>query len=354
LPVFVVWTASAEGEEIGMALALLVLVATSIVLHELGHALVARRLGLRAPKVTLYPTGGIAWFDDTPPPPAEWRIAIAGPAVNLALAAALAFALAATAGPAALMPVSKAAPEGTALPAALLWVNLSIAVFNLMPAYPMDGGRLLRAMLALRFDAGRATTVAALVGQILALALASAGLATRNGWLGILAAVVFIGAIQQARAERPSPSSRARWAMEAMVTRIVTLAPEDLLTEAARQATATAQQEFPVVDGGGRLCGILARHAIFHGLQDRGPRGRVGDAMDRNARTVGPRDDLREVLNAAEAETRRPILVVDEDRVVGMIPALRLGEYAALDARHSPGNSGETVSDGIVAETADP
>jgi Zn-dependent protease len=343
LPAVVAAAATTHGQDVGAGLAFLALVVACIVFHELGHAVLARRLGIRVSRVTMYPTGGIAWFDEVPEPRNEWKIAVAGPAVNLGIALALAVVLLLGPGPAGLSPRASASSDVWGRVTALLWINLFLAAFNLVPAYPMDGGRLLRAVLALRWGFGRATTVAAVVGQVLAVGLAAASLVMQNAWLGILAVVVFVGAVQQSRAERPRESAPDRWARESMVTRFETLDPGQLLTEAASKMAATAQQEFPVVDRDGRLRGVLTRPSIYHGVHFRGPTGTVGDEMDRDVTTVGPESDLRAALGDDAARADRPILVVNEGRVVGMIPASQVREFAEIVVERPAQSPPETL-----------
>jgi len=332
LPALVSWAAVTHGQDVGNALGYLALVVACILLHELAHAGVARRSGIRVSRVTMYPTGGIAWFDEVPEPNDEWKIAVAGPLVNIGIAFVLGTILFVAMGTGGLVPAAVLEPSAYGLMAALLWTNLSLAAFNLVPAYPMDGGRILRAVLALRLDSRRATVVALVIGMVLASGVGIAGVVTQNAWLGVLAVVVLVGAFQQSRAEQPSESSLTRWATEATVRRFVTLQPDNLLAEAASLASVHTQQEFPVVDPDGHLRGVLIRPSLYHGLHFRGPTARVGDEMDSDVTVVRPRGDLREVLTLEQARTGRPILVVDEGRVVGMIPAVRVREYVEIEA----------------------
>jgi Zn-dependent protease/CBS domain-containing protein len=330
LPALVVVAALSHEQSVAGTLVFLGWVVVCILLHEVGHAVVAMRLGARVPRLTLYPTGGIAWFAKVPSPRDELKIAVAGPLVNLAIACGISLTLLGWTGPAGLTRAATFEPTGYGLAAALLWINLSLAAFNLIPAYPMDGGRLLRATLALCCEPGRATSVAAAIGTGLAVALTVTAVVTWNAWLAVLAAAVFIGARQQLRAEHPPETVARRWAGEAMVREFATLAPHHLLTEAACRAAASAQQEFPVVGQDGRLCGVLTRPAIFQGVHRHGPRGRVGDEMDAAVTVIGPRSNLYDVLTRAEAHTGRPVLVVENGRVIGMIPADRVREFAEL------------------------
>lgn len=169
-----------------------------VVVHELGHALAAARYGIRTRDITLYPIGGVASLERIPENPRqEFVVALAGPAVNLALAAGLAAILGVEKVP---LGVHDVHLIGGSFLTKLMWVNVSLGLFNLLPAFPMDGGRVLRGALALRLGRDRATEIAARVGQVMALGFALLGL---FGNPMLLFIALFVWTVADARCSGP-------------------------------------------------------------------------------------------------------------------------------------------------------
>ena len=259
--------AAAEG------VAFMVLLFLSVLLHEFGHIFMARHFGVRTPDVTLLPIGGIARLERIPDAPKqEIAIALAGPAVNLVIAALL------VAGLGGLLPRDSIDFDNPAvgLVARLAVANLFLAVFNLLPAFPMDGGRVLRASLATRLGHARATQVAARIGQGLAFLLGLLGL-FGNPLLLFIALFVYLGAAAEAVVAQMRQVASAMRLTDAMITRFESLSPMSRLDDAVQALLRTTQHEFPVVDGGGRLRGVLTRDAMIRGLREQGPEAPVWD-----------------------------------------------------------------------------
>ena len=297
-----------------------------VVPHELGHALAARKFGIRTRDITLLPSGGIARLDRLPErPQQECWIAVAGPAVNLVLAGGL-FALLALGGLAA---GSAGAWPGESPPARLAGLNAGMTAFNLLPAFPLDGGRGPRARLALRLDCGRATLIAVVVGKALAGALGVLGLFA-NPWLALLAVFVWLGAEQEGCAARLRAVFAGVPVEDVMVTEFHTLAPDDPLQRAVDFAVAARQQHFPVVAAGG-LVGVLRWEDLLAGLAELGPTGRVEEWMRR--RPVG--EPVERAIGRVCDEDFRALPVIEEGRVVGhytkenLADSLRLRETMA-------------------------
>jgi Zn-dependent protease len=309
-----------------------------VVLHEFGHALTARRFGIRTRDITLLPIGGVARLERMPEDPKqELLVALAGPAVNVGLAILLAVFL---------VPATIAAGiadfhlVGGNLLAKLLWVNVSLAVFNMIPAFPMDGGRVLRALLAMKMDYVRATSAAATIGQGLALVFGFLGL-FYNPFLVFIALFVWMGAAGEASMVQMRSALGGIPIRMAMITDYRALSPEEPLARAVDHVLAGFQQDFPVVDSSGRVLGILARTDLLAALAQDGMEARVGDVMKRDFSTAAPSEMADLVfarLNECQCHT---LPVVQNDRLVGMVTADNVGEFLMIQsALKSHGASG--------------
>lgn len=309
-----------------------------VVLHELGHALMARRWDVATRDIVLYPFGGVASMDRIPPGRAELAIALAGPAVTAALAGLLFLATRLLDAE-----VPDAPDELAAAP--LLWqmvyANVFLLLFNLIPAFPMDGGRALRAGLSLVLGQRRATVIATTIGQIFAVLLAVVGIFWEgvNPFLLLIAFFVFVGASQEASFARSSAAVRGLTARDAMVTRFEKLAPQDTLARAAQLLLASQQADFPVIDAWGRVAGVLHRSALLAGLATEGGKETaVLGLMDREPAVVPPDLPLEEVMRRLQARPLHPVLVAGEQGVEGMITLENLAEL--IEIADSLGRSG--------------
>jgi len=313
-------------------LALVIAVFAIVVLHELGHALVAKRFGVRTRDITLLPIGGVARLERMPEKPIEeLLVAAAGPTVNIVLALLLWAALAFTG--ASTSPTGLGVVGGSFL-TKLMWVNVSLAAFNLLPAFPMDGGRVVRAALALKMDYVRATEVAARLGQGMALLFGVLGL-FHNPMLLFIALFVWMGAQQESTMVGLKKALSGVPIGSAMVTDFRVLSPSDRMSSAAELITAGFQHDFPVVDGK-RLMGVLTRSDVVRGLSADGPEASVANAMHRQFVTAQPTDMLESVLTRLQGAGAAPIVVVRDDTVVGIMTAETIGEFILMQgARRS-------------------
>ncbi len=267
----------AEGSEAALAIVVLfLLLFLCVLLHEFGHILMARRFGIRTPDVILLPIGGVARLERIPEEPKqELLIAIAGPLVTAAIAAGLWGWLAASGQPVVLRPTAEG-PGGLALE--LFQVNLMLLGFNLIPAFPLDGGRVLRALLSARMPHVKATRIAATAGQGLAMILGVFGLLYNPFWV-LIALFVYFGAGQEAAMVETRAAGRGIIVDQMMITNYRTLPVFATLRQAVDLLLEGEQREFPVVDNQGTVEGILTRDHLIKGLTQAGPDSPVHEVM---------------------------------------------------------------------------
>jgi Zn-dependent protease len=324
------WAALEWGLWRGLGLAgalygvvLIALLFVCVTLHELAHSLVARRYGAKVRGITLLPIGGVAYLDGEPERPAqEFWMALAGPAVNVALAVLIgAFALPllgwrALAGFGVLWGTLNGLTLERLL-VDLLTANVGLAIFNLLPAFPMDGGRVLRAVLASRMDELDATRIAVRVGQGLAVLLGLAGLLTGALNLLLVAGFVFFGAEQEWRGAQLKIALRRVPASAALIRGGVMLSPQDSLARAINVALGGGQADFAVFDGG-HLVGVLAREDVAEGFRRYGPNVAVNRVMTTDFPVASTRETLFDLQNRMQASGRSAISIVEGGRFLGL------------------------------------
>lgn len=286
-----------------------------VVLHELGHALTARRYGIRTRHITLLPIGGVAALERMPDDPRqEITVALAGPAVNLVIALGLWLWLTVSSG---LVPVGHLSLSGGSFLERLLVINIVLAVFNLLPAFPMDGGRVLRATLAMLMGRNRATQMAARVGQGLALWLGFIGL-FYNPFLVLIALFVWTGAAAEAGAEQIKSTLSGVAVGRAMLTDFQVLSPDDPLSRAIELTMAGSQKEFPVlVDS--VMVGVLGQADLLKGLQAQGEQAPTGDWMQRETQSAEIDESLEKVLERLQSCHCRLLSVTEAGQLAGII-----------------------------------
>ena len=298
LVLFFLASGLSEGRGVGAAVSGVVFILAifaTIVLHELGHALAARHYGIQTRDITLLPIGGVARLERMPDVPRqELWVALAGPAVNLVIAMVCwALFVAATGA----FPVLTLDPTATGFVGRFTAVNIALAIFNMVPAFPMDGGRVLRACLAERIDYVRATEIAANVGQGLALVFGLVGLLA-NPWLVFIALFVWMGASAEATAAGLRGALAGVPVSRAMMTDFRTVGADSPLREAVALVLMGAQRDFPVVsESRNQIVGILSRDQLLAGLAERGPSGTVRDAMTMEFETADAREMLAGVFS---------------------------------------------------------
>jgi stage IV sporulation protein FB len=320
---FIGWIALAQYQRTGLVAALgvtlfLLALFLCIVLHEFGHILMARRFGVRTPDVILLPIGGVARLERIPDEPRqELLIAIAGPAVTLAIAILLYFFILLSGD----QPSLRDPTTGdVSFLVRLMAVNIYLLVFNLIPAFPMDGGRVLRALLASRMGIVRGTRVAATLGQTLALVGGFFGLTNGAPFLVLIAFFVFLGANAEATAVETRVAGEGLRVDQMMVTDFRTIPVHATLNQAADLLLSGEQREFPVLDNLGRTEGILTRDNLIRGLSQRGPNSTVGESMTPGVQPVSPTLGFQEALDRLRASRLPALPVIDGNgALVGLL-----------------------------------
>jgi Zn-dependent protease/CBS domain-containing protein len=309
-------------------LAFFILLFAIVVLHELGHALTARYFGIKTRDIILLPIGGVARLERIPRKPIqEFYVALAGPAVNFVLAALLWFVARATQTPLAF---PSAAQEFFAarLLERLFWTNVMLALFNLLPAFPMDGGRILRALLALGTDYVQATQVAATVGQVMAVLFGFLGL-LGNPLLLFIALFVWMGAAEEASMAQMESALRGIPVSRAMITEFHVLHPDDTLAKATDLMLAGFQQDFPVVEGE-RVAGVLTRADLLRGLATTGPSTKVGDVMSQPIVTADASEMLADALLRLRDCPCHSVPVLRDGQLAGILTMENLSEFLMI------------------------
>jgi stage IV sporulation protein FB len=322
--IFVASYASGGAQAAWYSLAFMLLLFACVVAHEFGHIFMARRFGVATPTVTLLPIGGVAQLERIPEKPwEEFLIALAGPAVNVLIAAALVLFLGTSLDSKNLAGVDNSA---VAMLDRLAAVNVFLALFNMIPAFPMDGGRVLRAVLASRLGYTRATEIAATIGQFVAFALGFIGL-FGNPLLIFIAIFVYLAAASEAQLVAVRAMSRGVPVGAAMMTHFATLPPDGSIDDAIETLLRTSQNEFPVVDGAGRPLGVLNRSDLLRSLKQRGPGARVADAMFSPVPTVSHRSCLDEAFRLLQEKSAPAVGVIDADgRLTGLVTPETIAE----------------------------
>ncbi len=304
-------TLEAVVSGVGFVLALFV----CVILHEFGHSLTARRYGIQTRNITLLPIGGVASLEKMPDDPRqEINVAIAGPAVNFVIALLL-YLYSDFRG----SPVVTQAPSvsSSSFVYQLMMVNLFIAGFNLLPAFPMDGGRVLRATLAMRMDHDIATQKAASVGQFIAVCMGLFGI-MYNPFLLFIAIFIWFGASMENNAEHVKSILKHATVRHAMLTEFHSLSPEDTLAKAAEFALMGTQKDFPV-GYRNNLQKVLNRSDLILGLQRQGEQARISELPLKNILTADIDEPLAELLARMQGNPAQMIGVMERGELAGLL-----------------------------------
>lgn len=325
-----------------------------VVLHELGHALMARRFGIQTRDITLLPIGGVARLERMPENPwQEFWVALAGPAVNVLIAGVLFGVIVAWIGISQFWDLAGGVRTLLTHGSFLFWLlaaNVVLVIFNLVPAFPMDGGRVLRALLATQLDYVQATQIAASIGQTLAILFGILGLFVQPWWL-FIALFVYLGADAEAHMVRVRSVMRGVPTRAAMVTRFRTFSPLEPLSSAIRELLAGQQQDFPVIEDD-RIVGVLTRTdllaAIAEGKQDVA----IAQVMRTDVRTVDEGEMLDSTFQRMREGGRSTLPVLRQGRLVGIVTLENVGEWMMIQSALRKGKARGDVEDIYVVEPA--
>jgi Zn-dependent protease/CBS domain-containing protein len=306
-----------------------------VVLHEYGHSLVAQRLGIEIQDITVLPIGGVARLKSLPEKPwDEVKIAIAGPLVNVVLAPIF-FAIALLLG-ASPLDIANILQGGNSLGqifAYLGFINVALVVFNLIPAFPLDGGRVLRGLLATRLGAVRATDVSAAIGQLFAVAFFLIGLLGGNFLLALVAVFIFFGATGESQMVRQHEQTRGLTVSDVMGTkpRTETVTPSHTFGQVLDSVIHGYQEDFPVLDESGKLLGMLTRDEIMTAAHSPERYQSVRDLMKTNVPTISSQADLFEDgLRILQQSGLRALPVTESGELVGMLTIEDVGHASLL------------------------
>ncbi|MBN2044234.1 MAG: site-2 protease family protein [Anaerolineales bacterium] len=308
----------------------------SVVLHEYGHALTARRFGVETKNITLYPIGGVASLERIPEKPKqELLVALAGPAVNLVISLVILLGLLFTSS---LQPLTGLGILEGSFFQRLMIANLTLVGFNLIPAFPMDGGRVLRALLAMRLEYTAATQIAASVGQGLAFVFGLIGLFS-NPFLVFIAFFVWIGAQNEAKMVRMNSALEGIPVSRAMLTDFEVLSPADQLSKVIDHVLRSDQKHFPVVLDD-QVVGVLSETGLLQGLRNKGEETLVAEVMEHNFRTADSYEMLETAFNRLRECACHTMPILRNGELVGLVTMDNIGELiriqSILDLREGP------------------
>ena len=306
-----------------------------VLLHEFGHSLVAQRLGIEIHSITLLPLGGVSNLESLPEKPSdEVKITLAGPLVNVVLAPIF-FGVGLLFGGVPRMPADLFTGIGSVgqFFFYLGYLNVVLALFNLIPAFPLDGGRVLRALLATRLGALRATDISSVVGQLFAFAFFLIGLLGGNFLLALVAVFIFFGATGEAQMVRQQETTRGLRVSDVMGTkhRTETVTPYHTFGQVLDSVIHGYQEDFPVVDESGNLVGMITREEIMTAAHSPERYSSVRDLMKTNVPTISPEADLfEEALPILKQSGLRALPVTENGELVGMLTIEDVGQARLL------------------------
>jgi Zn-dependent protease len=297
-----------------------------VLLHEFGHALTAKKYGIKTKDIVLLPIGGVARLERMPEKPLqELWVALAGPMVNLVIAFILMVGLRASQ---TLEPLQILTVTIGPFVERVMSANIFLALFNMLPSFPMDGGRVLRALLALRLDYARATHYATTLGQGMAILFGILGFFV-NPMLLLIAIFVWFGAAQEATLAKMKSSMDHITVKDATVTQFATLRPSDPLKRAVDLTLATAQKDFPVVENG-EIKGMVVQNALFESLQTRDEQTPVSEIMVNDFLSADDFDMLETAFLKLKSCNCQTLPVIRNGLLIGLLTMDNVDEFLKI------------------------
>jgi Zn-dependent protease/CBS domain-containing protein len=320
------WLENQNWSEVFSGILFILALFACVVLHEYGHALTARKYGIKTRDITIYPIGGVARLERMPEKPIEelW-VALMGPAVNVVIAGGLFAYLYLTSN---LVPLSELTIASGSFLERLMIINVTLMLFNLIPAFPMDGGRVLRALLAMRMDYVKATQIAASIGQGLALLFGLFGL-FGNASLLFIAFFIWIGASQEAGMIQMKHAISGIPVGRAMLTDYRSLSPRDPLSRMSQLLLSGSQHDFPVIDDD-RIVGVVTRNDFLAALTQHGENIAISSVMKKDLPEVDSYEMVETVFTRLQESGIPALPVTHAGQLVGIVTAENITEYLMI------------------------
>lgn len=325
--------------EIAWSVTFVLAIFVCVILHELGHALMAQRFNIKTRGISILPIGGVAQLESIPEKPKEeLLVALAGPAVNVLIAAILYPFVRFIQNIGELESITHIGP--TNFFAALMTVNLWLALFNLIPAFPMDGGRVLRALLGFRLNHARATSIAATIGQVLAMVFVFLGFFS-NPFLIFIGFFIFIGAQSESVYARSKFLLQGYTVNDVLMHEIPTMAAQSTIREAAARLLDSQNRNF-VVNDSDKPVGTISRDQIIKALGERGENVLVNEVKDDQLVILAPDRPLEEAWQILQQERKPLMLVMSAGVLTGVVDQENMSEFILIQTA-AKNNSGKTT-----------
>lgn len=304
-----------------------------VTLHEYGHALAARRYGIQTRDITLLPIGGLARLESMPEKPKEELVvAIAGPAVNVVIALLLLPVLIVSGG---LGEIESLTIGKSNFILMLLAVNVSLVVFNLIPAFPMDGGRIFRALLGFWLERNKATQIAATVGQVLAVGFMAWGFYS-DPFLIFIGLFIFSSARNEARYAKTQSILKNTSLRQVLIAQPPLMPAGTSVREAAQLLLTTQNKDFLVVENG-KPIGSIGREQIIRAIAERGEASIVNDSMDADLLALDANLPIEDAWREFQVRGKQLALVVQQGDVIGVVDTDNIAEFLMISKAKSRG-----------------